>query len=148
MGTILPAPPDKARLACPRKGSDVHEGGSGPNRGLYRAICSRKCSERSTTLTTPHHARAHKDLAGLGVTQKAAAARSSCPHRPRYRDGILAAIRLGLSNARLEGLNSKVRLISHRSSASTAPTLLALIDLCGRHQDRPPAHHQLVRRSA
>ena len=27
----------------------------------------------------------------------------------RYRDGILAAIRLGLSNARLEGLNSKVR---------------------------------------
>ena len=28
---------------------------------------------------------------------------------------ILAAIRLGLSNARLEGLNSKIRLISHRS---------------------------------
>ena len=32
-----------------------------------------------------------------------------------HRDGILAAIRLGLSNARLEGFNWKVRRISHRS---------------------------------
>jgi hypothetical protein len=31
------------------------------------------------------------------------------------RDGILAAIRLGLTNSRLEGLHSKVRLLSHRS---------------------------------
>jgi transposase len=47
------------------------------------------------------------------------------------RDGVLAAIRLGLSNARLEGLNSKVRLISHRSFGfhSAAP-LIALIYLC------------------
>ena len=49
----------------------------------------------------------------------------------RYREGILAAIRLGLSNGRLEGLNSKVRLISHRSFGfhSAAP-LVALIYLC------------------
>jgi transposase len=49
----------------------------------------------------------------------------------QHRDGILAAIRLGLSNARLEGLNSKVRLISHRSFGfhSAAP-LIALIYLC------------------
>ena len=33
----------------------------------------------------------------------------------RYRDGILAAVTLGLTNARLEGLHSKVRLLSHRS---------------------------------
>jgi transposase len=48
-----------------------------------------------------------------------------------HRDGILAAIRLGLSNARLEGLNSKVRLISHRSFGfhSAAP-LIALVYLC------------------
>lgn len=47
------------------------------------------------------------------------------------RDGVLAAIRLGLSNGRLEGLNSKVRLISHRSYGfhSAAP-LIALIYLC------------------
>jgi transposase len=49
----------------------------------------------------------------------------------RYRDGILAAIRLGLSNARLEGLNSKVRLISHRSFGFHGPDpLIALIYLC------------------
>jgi transposase len=51
----------------------------------------------------------------------------------KHRDGILAAIRRGLSNARLEGLNSKVRLISHRSFGfhSAAP-LIALIYLCCR----------------
>ncbi|MDQ3675641.1 MAG: transposase, partial [Actinomycetota bacterium] len=44
---------------------------------------------------------------------------------------ILAAIRLGLSNARLEGLNSKVRLISHRSFGfHSADPLIALIYLC------------------
>ena len=49
----------------------------------------------------------------------------------RYRDGILAAITLGLTNARLEGLHSKVRLLSHRSFGfhSAAP-LIALIYLC------------------
>jgi transposase len=47
------------------------------------------------------------------------------------RDGILAAIRLGLSNSRLEALNSKVRLISHRSFGFHGPTpLIALIYLC------------------
>ena len=49
----------------------------------------------------------------------------------RYRDGILAAVKLGLTNARLEGLHSKVRLLSHRSFGfhSAAP-LIALIYLC------------------
>jgi transposase len=48
-----------------------------------------------------------------------------------HRDGILTAIRLGLSNARLEGLNSKDRPISHRSFGfhSAAP-LTALIHPC------------------
>ena len=39
----------------------------------------------------------------------------------RHRDGILAAIRLGLSNSRLEALNSKVRLLSHRSFGFHGP---------------------------
>jgi hypothetical protein len=48
-----------------------------------------------------------------------------------YRDGILAAIPLGLSNARLEGLNSKVRLISHRGFGfHTTDPLIALIYRC------------------
>jgi transposase len=49
----------------------------------------------------------------------------------RHRTGILAAIRLGLNNGRLEGLNSRIRLISHRSFGfhSAAP-LIALVYLC------------------
>jgi transposase len=49
----------------------------------------------------------------------------------RHRDGILAAIRLGLSNGRLEGLNSRIRLISHRSFGfHSADPLIALVYLC------------------
>ena len=48
-----------------------------------------------------------------------------------HRDGILAAVRLGITNARLEGLNSKVRLISHRSYGfHSADALIALVYLC------------------
>ena len=49
----------------------------------------------------------------------------------RHRAGILAAIRLGLSNGRLEGLNSRIRLISHRSFGFHSPhPLIALVYLC------------------
>jgi transposase len=48
-----------------------------------------------------------------------------------HRDGILAAVRLGLSNGRLEGLNSKIRLISHRAFGfHSADPLIALVYLC------------------
>jgi transposase len=48
----------------------------------------------------------------------------------RHRDGILNAIRLGLDNGRLEGLNSRIRLISHRSFGFHTPQpLIALIYL-------------------
>jgi transposase len=49
----------------------------------------------------------------------------------RHRDGILAAIRLGLSNGRLEGLNTRIRLISHGSFGfHSAQPLIALVYLC------------------
>jgi len=49
----------------------------------------------------------------------------------RFRSGILAAIELALSNGRLEGLNSKVRLLSHRSYGfHSAEPLIALVYLC------------------
>jgi transposase len=49
----------------------------------------------------------------------------------RHRYGILAAIRLGLNNGRLEGLNSRIRLISHRSFGfHSASPLIALVYLC------------------
>ncbi len=49
----------------------------------------------------------------------------------KYRARVLAAIELDLSNSRLEALNSKVRLISHRSYGfHSADPLIALIHLC------------------
>jgi transposase len=49
----------------------------------------------------------------------------------KYREGILAAIECGISNGRLEGLNSKVRLLSHRAFGFHSPdAVLALIYLC------------------
>ena len=48
-----------------------------------------------------------------------------------YRQGNIAALRLGLSNSRMEALNSKVRLLSHRSFGfHGAEPLIALIYLC------------------
>lgn len=47
------------------------------------------------------------------------------------RDRILAAVELGLSNSRLEGLNSKIRLINHRGYGHRSPAaLIAMIYLC------------------
>ena len=48
-----------------------------------------------------------------------------------HRDQILAAVELGLSNAKLEGLNSKIRLINHRGYGHHTPAaLIAMIYLC------------------
>jgi transposase len=47
------------------------------------------------------------------------------------RQRILAAIELGLSNSKLEGLNSKIRLINHRGYGHhSAAALIAMIYLC------------------
>jgi transposase len=48
-----------------------------------------------------------------------------------HKAGVLAAIKLGLSNGRLEALNSKVRLLSHRAYGfHSADALIAIIYLC------------------
>jgi transposase len=47
------------------------------------------------------------------------------------RDGVLAAIRLGLSNGRLEGINNKVGVIKRRAFGfHSAGALIAMIFLC------------------
>ena len=49
----------------------------------------------------------------------------------KHREGIVAAIEQGLSNSRLEGTNSKIRLINHRGYGHhTARSLIAMIYLC------------------
>ena len=61
----------------------------------------------------------------------------------KHRDGILAAIRLKINNARAEGLNNHVRLIIRRAYGLHSPTAaLALVMLsCGPIQLRLP-HEQ------
>ncbi len=47
------------------------------------------------------------------------------------RERILAAVELGMSNSKLEGLNSKIRLINHRGYGHhSAAALIAMIYLC------------------
>jgi transposase len=56
----------------------------------------------------------------------------------QHKAGILAAIEHGLSNGRLEGLNNKIRLISHRAYGfHSAEALIALVMLCCSGIDIP-----------
>lgn len=49
----------------------------------------------------------------------------------KYRDGILAAVRLGVSNGRMEGLNNKIGVIKHRAYGfHSAAALIAMVFLC------------------
>ena len=61
----------------------------------------------------------------------------------KFRDGILAAIRLKINNARAEGLNNHVRLITRRAYGFHSPkAALALVMLsCGPIQLHLP-HEQ------
>ena len=49
----------------------------------------------------------------------------------QYRDGVLAAIRLRLSNGRMEGLNNKIGVIKHRAYGfHSFNALAAMVFLC------------------
>jgi transposase len=49
----------------------------------------------------------------------------------KHKAGVLAAVEIGISNGRLEALNSKVRLLSHRAYGfHSADALIAMIYLC------------------
>ena len=49
----------------------------------------------------------------------------------KHLDGILLAITTGLTNARLEGMNSRIRLLNHRAHGfHHAGSLIAMIYLC------------------
>jgi hypothetical protein len=109
------------------------------NRRLYRAFLLREELRLLYHLDDPRLAPAHLD-AWASRSRLRPFVRLARTLRA-YRDGILAAIRLGLSNSRLEGLNSKIRLISHRSFGfHSADALIALVYLCcTRHHHRATA---------
>ena len=102
------------------------------NRALYRAFLLREELRLLYHLDDPALAPAHLDawLAWASRSRLRPFVRLARTLRG-HRDGILAPIRLGLSNGRLEGLNSKIRLISHRSFGfHSADALIALVYLC------------------
>jgi transposase len=102
------------------------------NQRLYRAFLLREELRLLYHLPDPRLAPAHLDawLAWASRSRLAPFVRLARTLRA-HRAGILAAIRLGLSNGRLEGLNSKIRLISHRSfGLHSAAALIALVYLC------------------
>jgi transposase len=102
------------------------------NRALYRAFLLREELRLLYHLPDPALAPAHLDawLAWASRSRLRPFVRLARTLR-EHRYGILAAIRLGLSNGRLEGLNSKIRLISHRSFGfHSAEALIALVYLC------------------
>jgi transposase len=102
------------------------------NRRLYRAFLLREELRLLYHLPDPALAPAHLDawLAWASRSKLWPFVRLARTLR-EHRDGILAAIRLGLSNGRLEGLNSKIRLISHRAFGFHSPQpLIALVYLC------------------
>jgi transposase len=102
------------------------------NRRLYRAFLLREELRLLYHLPDPALAPAHLDawLAWAARSRLRPFVRLARTLRA-HRHGILAAIRLGLSNGRLEGLNSKIRLISHRAFGfHSANPLIALVYLC------------------
>jgi transposase len=102
------------------------------NRRLYRAFLLREELRLLYHLDDPTLAPEHLDawLAWASRSRLKPFVRLARTLR-NHREGILAAIRLGLSNGRLEGLNSKIRLISHRAFGfHSADPLIALVYLC------------------
>ena len=102
------------------------------NRRLYRAFLLREELRLLYHLDDPALATQHLDawLAWATRSRLKPFVRLARTLR-EHRAGILAAIRLGLSNGRPEGLNSKIRLISHRAFGfHSSDPLIALVYLC------------------
>jgi transposase len=102
------------------------------NRSLYRAFLLKEELRLLYQLERPALAPTHLDawLAWASRSKLEPFVKLARTIR-LHRHGILSAIRLGLTNGRIEGLNSRIRLISHRSFGfhSAAP-LIALVYLC------------------
>jgi len=102
------------------------------NSVLYRCWQLKEGLRDLYRLTDPDDAPAHLDWWLAWACRSRIPAFVSLAKTVRdNRDRILAAIELGLSNSKLEGLNSKIRLINHRGYGHhSATALIAMIYLC------------------
>ncbi len=99
---------------------------------LYRAWELKEALRDLYRLSSP------KEAAGVLDRWLSRACRSRIPSFVKLsrtvrvnRERILAAVELGLSNSKLEGLNSKIRLINHRGYGHhTAAAVISMIYLC------------------
>jgi transposase len=100
---------------------------------MFRAFLLKEELRLLYQLEDPALAQAHLDawLAWASRSQLDAFVKLARTIR-RHRAGILAAIRLGLNNGRLEGLNSRIRLISHRSFGFHSPDRSSPSIICWR----------------
>jgi transposase len=99
---------------------------------LYRAWQLKEALRDLYRLARPDQASQHLDwwLAWASRSRIPAFVRLARTIRAN-RDRILAAVELGLSNSKLEGLNSKIRLINHRGYGHhSAAALIGMIYLC------------------
>jgi transposase len=104
------------------------------NHRLYRAYLFKE-QLRALYWIPPQYAAEHFEacLAWASRSRIAALVKLGRTLR-KHRDGILAAIRFGLSNGRLEGINNKIGVLKHRSYGfHSAAALIALVYLCCAH---------------
>jgi transposase len=107
------------------------------NRRLYRGYLLKEALRRVFRSPSRARARLRAWLAWASRSRLAPFVTLARTVREHF-DGILAAVEHGLSNGRLEGLNSKVRLLSHRAFGfHSAEALLALVYLCCSGIDVP-----------
>lgn len=125
-GRCSKTPPSRPSASSPRSPRSCR-----PTSACFaRCCCSTSCagSTASPARKPPNRLDAWLAWASRSKLKPfVALARTIRKHKP----GVLAAIELGLSNGRLEGLNSKVRLLSHRAYGfASADALIATIYLC------------------
>jgi transposase len=104
---------------------------AGLNARLYRAYPAEGGAACPLPLRPALGVRAPALLALLGEPLEPRPLREARPHAPAVGDGILAAIRLRLSNGRMEGLNNKIGVIKHRAQCfHSFAALAAMVFLC------------------
>ena len=101
--------------------------GGDPDAKVWEAASSIRCVAkpgRSRASTSAPTGNGSPRAPGTTASARRGAARSTS-------EGILAAIELGVSNGRLEGINNKIGVIKHRAYGfHSAAALIAMVFLC------------------
>jgi transposase len=101
------------------------------NRRVYRAYLLKeelRALYRCSRQAAPRHLRAWLTWAARSRLQPF---RKLAATLRLYRDGVLAAVRWGVSNGRLEGINNKIAVIKRRAYGFHSPqALMAMVYLC------------------